>query len=82
MTFRGVALRRLNGLPRTVTNDLATSGAAQDRGRCTFARVLSVGEAQLASTAGAAAARFGLGRSVGCHHAKSTASDEREAVTG
>src|SRR5580700_8615565 len=77
MTFRGMALRRLNGLARAVTNDLAASRAAQHRSRGALARVLAMGEPQLGTTRRAAAARFAFGGRVAGHPLKRTGSGGR-----
>ena len=79
MTFRGVALRRLYGLTRIVTNDVATSRTAQHRGRRALARVLAVRETHLTAAGGAAPSWFALDRRVGGHHSKRTASGAQEA---
>ena len=77
MTFRRMALRRLNGLARTVANDLAAPRAAQHRSRSSFARVLAMGEPQLSATRRAATTRFAFGGQVARHPFKRTGSGAR-----
>jgi len=74
MMFRGVALRRLHGFTRGVTDDIAARGAAQHGSRCAPARVFAMREAKFTPAFRAASSRLGLTPAVAGHGRKRTAS--------
>jgi hypothetical protein len=74
MTFRGVALRRLTGFARRVTDHITAPRTAEHRGRRSPAGILAVREAQLTAALCAAPPWPGFAGSLGVHSIKRTAS--------
>jgi hypothetical protein len=74
MTFRGVALWRLAGFARRVTDHITAPRTAEHCCRRSPAGILAVREAQLTAALCAAPPRPGFARGLGVHSIKRTAS--------